>query len=414
MDYELTEQQQEIVSLSYQIGQQKVKPVREHYDQTEEFPWPVIEEIRKADLFGCYLPEECGGLGGGTLELVLVVEQISRACGGIALAMAASGLCAIPILLFANPEQRKRFLPDLASGKRLGAFAITEPGAGSDATATKCIARLEGDHYVLNGIKNFCSNGNAAEIYTTFATTNPARGARGISAFVVEKGTPGFTFGKKEQKMGIRASYTYELVFNNCKIPKSNLLYKEGYGLFVAQNTFDMSRPGVAAQALGIAQGALDETLAYVRVRKQFGQAIASFQAIQHMLADSATAVEGSRALLYATAKAIDRSTRPAIEAAMKKGTIVFDEMNNLETKRWTKESGMCKVMCSDTAMKVATDCVQMCGGIGYMRDFPIEKYMRDAKITQIYEGTNQIQRNEIAMMIIKEAASKQKEAVLA
>jgi alkylation response protein AidB-like acyl-CoA dehydrogenase len=414
MDYDLTEQQQEVVSLAYQLGQQKVKPVREHYDQTEEFPWPIIEEMRKSDLFGCYLPEEYGGLGGGTMELVLVVEQISRACAGIALAMAASGLCAIPILLFGNAEQRKKWLSQLASGKRLGAFAITEPGAGSDATATKCVARLEGDHYVLNGIKNFCSSGNAAEIYTMFATTNPARGARGISAFVVEKGTPGFSFGKKEEKMGIRASSTYELVFNNCKIPKENLLYKEGYGLFVAQNTFDMSRPGVAGQALGIAQGALDETLAYVRVRKQFGQAISSFQAIQHMLADCATAIEASRALLYSTSKAIDRSTQPAIVAAIQNGTIVFDEMNKLDVKRWTKESGMCKVMCSDTAMKVTTDCVQMCGGIGYMRDFPLEKYMRDAKITQIYEGTNQIQRNEIAMMIIKEAASKQREAVLA
>ncbi len=414
MDYELNEQQQEVASLAYQLGQQKIRPVREHYDQTEEFPWPVIEEMRKADLFGVYLPAEYGGLGGGTMDLVLVVEQLSRACGGIALSMAASGLCAIPILLFGNAEQRKRWIPDLASGKRLGAFALTEPGAGSDATATKCTAKLEGDHYIVNGIKNFCSSGNAAEIYTTFATTNPARGARGITAFVVEKGTPGFSFGKKEQKMGIRASSTYELVFNNCKIPKSNILYKEGYGLFVAQNTFDMSRPGVAAQALGIGQGALDETLSYVRVRKQFGQAIASFQAIQHMLADCATALEASRALLYSTAKAMDRAMQPAIDAAVQNQTIVYDEMNKLNVKRWTKESGMCKVLCSDTAMKVSTDCVQMCGGIGYMRDFPVEKYMRDAKITQIYEGTNQIQRNEIAMMIIKESASKQKEAVLA
>ncbi len=414
MDYELTEQQQDIVSLAALLAQQKIKPVREHYDQTEEFPWPIVEELRKADLFGVYLPEAYGGLGGGAVELVLVTEQISRVCGGIALAVAASGLCGIPILLFGNAEQRQKWLPDLASGKRLGAFTITEPQAGSDATATKCTAKLEGDYYVLNGQKNFCSNGNAAELYTLFATTNPNRGARGISAFVVEKGTPGFTFGKKEHKMGIRASWTYDLIFNNCKIPKKNLLYKEGYGLFVAQNTFDMSRPGVAAQALGIGQGALDETLSYIRVRKQFNQTIASFQAIQHMMADSATQIEASRALLYATAKAIDKAFKPAIDAAIEKGTIVFDEMNRLECKRWTKESGMCKVMCSDTAMKVAVDCVQMCGGIGYMRDFPVEKFMRDAKITQIYEGTNQIQRNEIAMMIIKEAASKQKEAVAA
>ncbi len=414
MDYQLTETQQEIVSLSRRLAEEKIKPVREHYDQTEEFPWPVVEEIRKADLFGVYLPEAYGGLGGGTFELVLVVEELSRACGGIALSVATGGLCTIPILLFGDEAQRKKWLTPVAAGKRLGAFTITEPGAGSDATATKCTATREGDSYVLNGVKNFCSTGEAAEIYTLFASTNPGRGARGLSAFVVEKGTPGFSFGKKEQKMGIRASSTYELVFKNCKVPKENLLYKEGYGLFIAQNTFDCSRPGVAAQALGIATGALDETMAYIRVRKQFGQTIASFQAIQHMMADCATAIESSRALLYATARAIDAALKPAIDAAVSKGTIVYDEMEALHVRRFTKESGMCKVMCSDTAMKVTTDCVQMCGGIGYMRDFPVEKFMRDAKITQIYEGTNQIQRNEIAMMIIKEAASRTREQALA
>ncbi|MDE2040703.1 MAG: acyl-CoA dehydrogenase family protein [Elusimicrobia bacterium] len=411
MDYDLTEQQNDIRDLAWQLAKQKIKPVREHYDQTEEYPWPIVEELRKADLFGVYVPEAYGGLGGNTLELVLVVEQLSRACGGIALSVAATGLGTIPIIFFGNAEQRKRWLPELASGKRLGAFALTEPGAGSDATATKCTAVLDGDHYVVNGQKNFCTNGNAADVYTFFATTNPKRGSRGLSAFVVEKGTPGFSFGKKEQKMGIRASWTYDLVFNNCRIPKANLLYKEGYGLFVAQGTFDLSRPGVASQALGIAQGALDETMDYVRVRKQFGQTIASFQAIQHMLADCGTQIEASRALLYCTAKALDKAVLPAVASAIEKNAVVFDEMNRLEVKRWTKESGMCKVMCSDTAMRVTTDCVQMCGGIGYMRDFPVEKYMRDAKITQIYEGTNQIQRNEIAMMMIKEAASKAREA---
>ncbi len=414
MDYALTETQQEIVSLARQIAQKKIKPVREHYDQTEEFPWPIIEEFRKADILGVYLPEEYGGMGGCNMELVLVTEEISKACGGIALCIATSALCAIPILFFGTEEQRKRFLPQIASGKKLGAFAITEPGAGSDATATKCAARLEGDHYVLNGIKNFCSTGNAAEIYTVFATTNPLRGARGISAFVVEKGTPGFSFGKKEEKMGIRASPTYELVFDNCRIPKDNLLYKEGYGLFIAQATFDASRPGVGAQALGIAQGCLDETIAYIRQRKQFGQAVSSFQAIQHMMADCATSIEAGRALLYATANAMDRAIKPAVAKGIAEGRVIYDVMSELDTQRWTKESGMCKVFCSDTAMKVTTDCVQMCGGIGYMRDFPIEKYMRDAKITQIYEGTNQIQRNEIAMMMIKEAAAKSRKELVA
>ncbi|MDE2238025.1 MAG: acyl-CoA dehydrogenase family protein, partial [Elusimicrobia bacterium] len=365
MDYDLTEQQNDIRDLAWQLAKQKIKPVREHYDQTEEYPWPIVEELRKADLFGVYVPEAYGGLGGNTLELVLVVEQLSRACGGIALSVAATGLGTIPIIFFGNAEQRKRWLPELASGKRLGAFALTEPGAGSDATATKCTAVLDGDHYVVNGQKNFCTNGNAADVYTFFATTNPKRGSRGLSAFVVEKGTPGFSFGKKEQKMGIRASWTYDLVFNNCRIPKANLLYKEGYGLFVAQGTFDLSRPGVASQALGIAQGALDETMDYVRVRKQFGQTIASFQAIQHMLADCGTQIEASRALLYCTAKALDKAVLPAVASAIEKNAVVFDEMNRLEVKRWTKESGMCKVMCSDTAMRVTTDCVQMCGGIG-------------------------------------------------
>ncbi len=406
MDYGLSETQNEIVSVAYQLMREKIRPVREHYDKTEDFPWPVVDAIRQADLFGVYLPEKYGGMGGGTLDLCLVVEQLSRGCGGIALCVAGSGLGTIPILLFGNEAQRQKWLPDLTSGKKIAAFAITEAEAGSDATAMKATAKLDGDHYILNGAKAFISGGKIAETYVVFATTNPARGARGIGAFVVEKGTPGFTFGKKEDKMGIRANPTYELIFQNCRIPKENLLYKEGYGLFVAQTTFDMSRPGVAAQGLGIAQGALDETLAYVRVRKQFGQPVSSHQAIGHMIADCSTAIESSRALLYATAKAVDAAVKPAMDAAMAKGTIVFDEMNALKVRRYTKESAMCKVLCSDTAMKVSVDCVQMCGGIGYMRDFPVEKYMRDAKITQIYEGTNQIQRNEIAAMVIKEAAT--------
>ena len=407
MDYGFTEQQEEIAKLAHQIAEKKIKPVREHHDKTEEFPWTIVEELRKADMFGVYLPEAYGGLGGFSLELVITIEELSKACGGIALCVATSSLCALPILLYGSPELRKKYLPALASGTRLGAFNITEPGAGSDATATKATARLEGDHYVLNGIKNFCSTGKDAEIYVIFATTNPSRGPRGISAFVVEKGTPGFTFGKKEEKMGIRANGTYELVFQDCKIPKENLIYKEGYGLFIAQLTFDYSRPGVAAQALGIAQGALDETMAYVRQRKQFGQTIASFQSIQHMLADCATQIEAGRALLYATVRAMDRATAPAVRKAIEENKVVAEVMKSLDTKRMTKESGMCKVFCSDAAMRVTTDCVQMAGGIGYMRDFPLEKYMRDAKITQIYEGANQIQRNEIAMMMIKEAASK-------
>lgn len=385
MDYGLTEDQLAIQETAREIAQKKIKKVREHYDETEQFPWEIVEEMRKADLFGVYIPQEYGGLGGGGFELVLVMEELSRACAGIALALAGTALGAFPILLYGNKEQKKKYLPDLASGKRLGAFTITEPEAGSDATAAKATARLEGDHYVLNGTKVFCTNGEAAEIYSLFFSTNPKRGARGVSAFIIEKGMPGFTFGKKEKKMGIRASNTYTLLFDNCIVPKENLLGGEGRGLLVAQSTFDVSRPGVAAQALGICQGAIDESFAYTRVRRQFGQSISSFQAIQHRLADMATRTEACRALLYSVARIIDKD----------------------KTKRWTKESAMVKLLCSDTAMWVSTQAVQICGGIGYMRDFPVEKYMRDAKITQIYEGTNEIQRNEIAYHMIKEAASK-------
>jgi alkylation response protein AidB-like acyl-CoA dehydrogenase len=385
MDYGLTEEQVAIQETAREIAQKKIKPVREHYDETEKYPWEIVEELRKADLFGVYIPEAYGGLGGGGFELVLVVEELSRACAGIALTIAATALGAFPIMLHGTDEQKKKYLPDLATGKRLGCFTITEPEAGSDATATQATARLEGDHYVLNGTKVFATNGEAAEIYTTFFSTNPKRGARGISCFIVEKGTPGFTFGKKEKKMGIRASPTYTLMFDNCKVPKENLVGREGGGLLVAQSTFDVSRPGVAAQALGIAQGAMEESLAYARVRRQFGQAVASFQAIQHKFADMGTRIEAARALLYTVARKIDSD----------------------KERRWTKESAMCKLFCSDTAMWVTTEAVQCCGGIGYMRDFTIEKFMRDAKITQIYEGTNEIQRNEIAFHMIKEAASK-------
>ncbi|MBI1979944.1 MAG: acyl-CoA dehydrogenase family protein [Elusimicrobia bacterium] len=405
MNYFLTEEQQAIQETAREIAQKKIKPVREHYDVSEEYPWPIVEELRKADLFGVYFPTQYGGLGGAGFELCLVVEEISRVCGGTALTIACTALCAFPIILFGTPKQKEKYLPDLASGKRLGAFTITEPEAGSDATATSCKAKKEGDYYVLNGTKNFCSNGNAAEIYTLFASTNPARGPRGLSAFIVEKGTPGFSMGKKEVKMGIRASPTYELNFDNCKVPAENFLGGEGHGLSVAQGTFDISRPGVAAQALGIAQGALDEALNYARMRKQFGQSVLSFQSSQHMAADMATQIEAARSLLYSVTRAMDKDLLAAEALSEKSGKTVYEELKKVSSKRWTKYSAMVKLFCSDVAMKVTTDAVQLCGGIGYMRDFPVEKYMRDAKITQIYEGTNQIQRNEIGYALIKELA---------
>jgi alkylation response protein AidB-like acyl-CoA dehydrogenase len=406
VEYGLTDEQQSIIEIAREIGEKKIKPVRMEYDEKEHFPWDVVDEMRKADLFGVYHHPNYGGLGGGGFELVLAVEELSRACGGIALALAASALGAFPIILYGTPEQKKRWLPDIASGKKLAAFCITEPGAGSDATASQATARKEGDYYILNGLKNFCSNGEAAEIYTTFLSTNLSRGARGVTCFAVEKGTPGFGFGKKEQKMGIRASNTYELTFDNCKVHKDQVIGGEGRGLFVAQATFDISRPGVASQALGIAQGAFDEVLAYGRVRKQFGQNILSFQSSQHMIADMATSIEAGRALLYSVTRGMDKAFVEAMDASEKSGKTVAEEMKRISKRRWTKESGMVKLYCSDMAMKVTTDCVQLAGGIGYMRDFPVEKYMRDAKITQIYEGTNQIQRNEIGMAIIKGMAA--------
>lgn len=407
MIYNLTEEQQSIIDIAREIGEKKIKPVRMEYDEKEKFPWDVVEEMRKVDLFGIYIHPNYGGFGGGGYELVLAVEELSRYCGGIALCLAASALGAFPIILYGTKEQKKRWLPDIASGKKLAAFCITEPEAGSDATATRATAKKDGDYYILNGIKNFCSNGEAAEIYTTFLSTDLSRGARGITCFAVDKGTPGFTFGKKEQKMGIRASNTYELVFDNCRVHKDNVIGGEGKGLFVAQGTFDISRPGVASQALGIAQGAFDELLAYGKIRKQFGQNILSFQSSQHMIADMATAIEAGRALLYSVTREMDKTFVAAMDASEKSGEFVADEMRKISRRRWTKESGMVKLYCSDMAMKVTTDCVQLAGGIGYMRDFPIEKYMRDAKITQIYEGTNQIQRNEIGMTITKELAQK-------
>ena len=405
MNYFLTEEQQAIVETAREIAQKKIKPVREHCDIEEKFSWEAVEEIRKADLFGVYIHPNYGGLGGGGFELCLVVEEISRVCGGIALSVACGGLCAFPIILFGTPEQKKKYLPDIASGKKLGAFTITEPEAGSDATATTCTAKADGDYYILNGVKNFCSNGEVSEIYTLFATTNKARGARGLTAFIVEKGTPGFGFGKKETKMGIRSSPTYELHFDNCKLHKNQVLGGEGRGLFVAQGTFDISRPGVAAQALGIAQGAVDEALNYAKIRKQFGQTILSFQSSQHLVADMLTQIEAARALLYSVARAMDVGLKAAVEASEKSGKTVHAEMKNLGDTRWTKYSAMVKLFCSDVSMKVTTDAVQLCGGVGYMQDFPVEKFMRDAKITQIYEGTNQIQRNEIGYSVIKELA---------
>jgi butyryl-CoA dehydrogenase len=382
MDYLLTDEQKMVRDLARKIAQDKIAPVAAKYDKTEEFPWDILHILAQSDLFTIFVPQEFGGTGGGVLDLCLVTEELSRACGGIAVCYAASALGTFPIILFGNEEQKKKFLPDLASGKKIAAFGITEPEAGSDASSIKTTAKKDGNYYILNGTKHFITNGGEAQTYTIIAMTDKTKGARGASAFIVEKGTPGFTFGKKEDKLGIRASVTNELIFTDCKVPKENLLSKEGMGFIVTMKTFDMSRPGVAAQALGIAQGALDVAVKYAKERQQFGKSISSFQGIQWMLADMATEVEAARALVYSCARELDAGVRDV-----------------------SKDSAMAKLYASDVAMRVTTDSVQILGGYGYMKDYPAEKYMRDAKITQIYEGTNQIQRNIIALQLIKEMA---------
>lgn len=382
MDYLLTEEQKMVKDLAHKIAEEKIRPAAAKYDISEEYPWDVLKVMAESDMFGLFIPEEYGGFANSVLNLCLATEEFSRACGGIAVCYAASALGTFPIVLFGTDEQKKKYLPDLAKGKKVAAFAITEPEAGSDASGIKTTAKKEGDYYILNGLKHFITNGGDAETYVVIAMTDKAKGARGASAFIVEKGAPGFSFGKKEDKFGIRASSTRELIFTDCKIPAANLLAKEGMGFIVTMRTFDMSRPGVAAQALGIAQGALELAVKYARERVQFAKPISSFQGIQWMLADMATEIEAARGLVYSTARMVDAGVKDV-----------------------SKESAMAKMYASDVAMKVTIDALQLFGGYGYMKDYPIEKYVRDAKITQIYEGTNQVQRSIIALKLIKEMA---------
>ncbi|MEJ2481817.1 MAG: acyl-CoA dehydrogenase family protein [Gemmatimonadota bacterium] len=383
LDYFLTEEHQMIRELSRTIADEVLRPVAAEYDRSGEFPWPVVEKMAEAGLFGVFIEEQYGGLGDDnrTMNMVLVTEELSKACGGISLAFAGTALGTLPIIIAGSEEQKQKYLPAIASGERLAAFALTEPQAGSDAAGIRTTAIRDGDHYVVNGMKQWITNGGDAEIYTVVVMTNPEKGPRGASTLVIEKDTPGFGFGKKEDKMGIRASSTRELVFEDCRVPVENLLGREGTGFITAMKTFDASRPGVGAQALGIAQGALDLSVDWAISRKQFGSPVSSFQGLRFLLADMAMQVEAARALIYATARHIDGNPKA----------------------RSTIYSAMSKCFASDIAMRVTTDAVQVFGGSGYMRDYPIEKYMRDAKITQIYEGTNQIQREEISRILIGE-----------
>jgi alkylation response protein AidB-like acyl-CoA dehydrogenase len=388
LDYQLTEEQEMIRDLARTIADNEIRPVAAEYDRSGEFPWPVVEKMAEAGLFGVFIDEAYGGLAGDsrTMNMVLVTEELSKACGGISLAFASTALGALPIIVSAGEEVKQRFLPSIATGEKLAAFALTEPQAGSDAAGIRTTAVRDGDHYVLNGLKQWITNGGEAEIYTVVVMTNPDKGPRGASALVVEKGTPGFSFGKKEDKMGIRASATRELVFEDCRVPVENLIGREGTGFITAMKTFDASRPGVGAQALGIAQGALDLAVDWSISRKQFGSPVSSFQGLRFLLADMAMQVEAARALIYATARHIDSNPKG----------------------RSTIYSAMSKCFASDVAMSVTTDAVQVYGGSGYMKEYPVEKFMRDAKITQIYEGTNQIQREEISKILIGEHISGQ------
>jgi len=386
MEHLWSEEQRVIRDLARTIAEEKVKPVRAKYDEEGTFPWDIVRAMAKVDLFRVCVPTAYDGLvetGLGVTNMCIVTEELSKACAGIALAFAGTALGAFPILLYGSEEQKQKYLPPMAAGEKLAAFGLTESMAGSDAGSLRTTARREGDHYVLNGTKVFITNGGEADIYTTVALTQPEKGARGASCFIIEKGTPGFSFGKKEKKMGIRASVTSELVFDNARVPVANLLGREGQGFIVAMKTFDISRPGVAAQALGIAEGALEETLKYAHHRQQFGKSILAFQGVQWMLADMATQIEAARGLIYGLADRIDKG----------------------ETRDIGHLSAMAKVFASDTAMKVTTDAVQLLGGYGYMTEYPVEKMMRDAKITQIYEGTNQIQRNVIGSQLVRDAA---------
>lgn len=379
MDFTLSKEHVMARDLFRNFAEKEVKPLAQEIDEEELFPWETVEKLRKYGFLGIPFSCEMGGQGCDTLCYALCVEEMSRVCATTGVIISAhTSLGAAPIEKYGTPEQREKFLISMAKGERLGAFGLTEPGAGTDASGQQTKAVLDGDSYILNGSKLFITNAGEAEVYIIFAMTDPSKGTRGISAFILEKGNPGFSFGKKELKMGIRGSATRELVFENCRIPKENLLGLEGKGFGIAMSTLDGGRIGIAAQALGIAQGAFDETVAYVKERNQFGRSISKFQNTQFRLADMKTRIEAARLLVYQAAMAKDTKPNYSLEAAM------------------------AKLYASETAMAVTTECVQLYGGYGYTRDYPVERMMRDAKITEIYEGTSEVQRMVISGAVLK------------
>lgn len=382
MNFDLTEEHQLLRQTVRAFAEKELAPGLRERDDQERFDRAVMfDRVGELGLAGIVFPEEYGGAEADYISYAIAVEELSRVCASTGVTLSAHlSLGANPIYMYGTEEQKKKYLVPLAEGTKLGAFGLTEPGAGSDAGGTKTTAVLEGDEWVLNGNKIFITNGGDAEIYVVFARSDKAaQKHHGISAFIVEKGTPGFSFGRKEQKLGIRSSPTLELVFENCRIPKANLLGKENEGFKIAMKTLDGGRIGIASQALGIAQGAYEAALRYAKERKQFGLPIANFQAVQFMLADMATQIEAARLLVYQSAYKASAG------------------------QSYAKESAMAKLVASETAMKVTTQAVQIHGGYGYTREFPVERMMRDAKITEIYEGTSEVQRIVIGTAITRD-----------
>jgi alkylation response protein AidB-like acyl-CoA dehydrogenase len=379
MDFTYSEEQKMIQQLAREIAREKVAPRAAEIDEKEEFPHDLMQIFMEQGLIGLIYPEEYGGSAAGTLAYMLVIEEIAQVCASTATVYAGQGLGSYPILLTGNKAQKDQYLPDIASGAKLCAFALTEPNAGSDAAAIQTTAVLKNGHYILNGTKQWITSGDVAEVLVVFAMTDKTKGVKGISTFIIEKSYPGFSVGKKERKMGIRGSSTVELNFDNCSVPAGNLLGQEGDGFKIAMQTLDRARPSVGAIAVGIAQGAFDVALEYGKQRVQFGQPIVNFQGIQFMLADMATQIQMARLGVHQVAWLIESGA-----------------------KNYTKESAMCKLYASDICMQVTTDSLQIMGGNGYSREYPLERMMRDAKITQIFEGTNQIQRIVIANQLIK------------
>jgi alkylation response protein AidB-like acyl-CoA dehydrogenase len=378
----LSEDQREIRDLVRQLARERIAPRAAEIDESHEFPWDVVELFRENDLFGLFFDEEYGGLGTGTLLALVAIEEVSKVCATSGLILAVQELGSLGLKLAGNEEQKQRYLPRLASGEWLCAYALTESGSGSDSAAMRSTARREGDEYVLNGSKRFITNAGVAHLYTVFAKTDPDQGHAGISAFVLEADTPGFEVARVEPKMGIKGSTTGELVFEDARVQAANLLGEEGDGFKIAMRILDRSRPGVAAQGLGLAQGATDYALEYAKTRETMGKPIGEHQIIAAMLADMETKCEAARGLLYKFGAAVDEG---------------------IEGSELTKLSAMTKLYCTDVAMEVTTDAVQVLGGYGYISEYPLERMMRDAKITQIYEGTNQIQRLVIAREMLKE-----------